>query len=163
MLDEQTQLSYRLFEYGANLKIEGYKYQWHNYPVNQMFGTHADLPAFMINIHTVKDSNDAKAYIARLVAFQEVFAQLIKNLKIREEKQIIAPKFVFPMVISDCKNILKGIPFEKNSKVKSTLLFASLALISKEYLPPSKVGSCMIGDMPSSRHRENLSVSGIRY
>ena len=42
-LDEQTQLSYRLFEYGANLKIEGYKYQWHNYPVNQMFGTHADL------------------------------------------------------------------------------------------------------------------------
>ncbi len=121
-LDEQTQLSYRLFEYGANLKIEGYKYQWHNYPVNQMFGTHADLPAFMINIHIIKDSNDAKAYIARLSAFDEVFTQLIKNLQIREEKGIIAPKFVFPMVISDCKNILKGMPFEKTSKDKSTLL-----------------------------------------
>ncbi len=138
MLDEQTQLSYRLFEYGAQLKIDGYQYQWHNYPVNQMFGTHADLPAFMINIHTVKDSNDAKAYIARLVAFQDVFTQLVKNLKIREEKQIIAPKFVFPMVISDCKNILKGIPFEKNSKVKSTLLEDFTTKIATLKLAPAQ-------------------------
>ena len=49
-LDEQTQLSYRLFEYGANLKIDGYQYQWHNYPVNQMFGTHAGRSAWVPNI-----------------------------------------------------------------------------------------------------------------
>ena len=144
-LDEQTQLSYRLFEYGAQLKIDGYQYQWHNYPVNQMFGTHADLPAFMINIHTIKDSNDAKAYISRLSGFDGVFTQLIKNLQIREEKGIIAPKFVFPMVISDCKNILKGIPFEKNSKEKSTLLEDFTTKVEGLKLSPTQTQSLVKG------------------
>ena len=120
-LDEQTRLSYRLFVQNTNLAIEGFSYRFHNYPVNQMFGYHSELPSFMINIHQVTDSSDAAAYISRLNAFDRFLGQLIVNLKDREAKGIIPPKFVFPMVIEDCKNIIKGAPFEKDSAA-STLL-----------------------------------------
>jgi len=121
-LDEATKLSYQLFEYSSNIEIEGYQWRLHNYPVNQMFGWHADLPAFLINIHLITDSSDAKAYISRLKATGKLVEQLISSLKEREEKGIIAPKFVFPMVIDDCKNLLAGKPFDATVKEKSTLL-----------------------------------------
>lgn len=50
-----------------------------------------------------------------------LFGQLVDNLKLREEKNIIPPKFVFPYVINDCKNVITGAPFEKG-KPASTLL-----------------------------------------
>lgn len=49
-----------------------------------------------------------------------VFEQLITGLEIRADKNIIAPKFVFPHVIDSSKNIIKGAPFEQGED--STLL-----------------------------------------
>lgn len=120
-LDEQTKLSYRLYVYNANLRLEGFKYRFHNYPVNQMFGYHSELPSFLINIHKITDTSDAEAYISRLRASYHFLDQLTANLKEREQKGIIAPKFVFPLVIEDCKNLLKGAPFDSDT-AKSTLL-----------------------------------------
>ncbi len=120
-LDEQTKISYRLFENDCNQQIDNFKWRFHNYPVNQMDGLHSSIPAFLINIHTVTNKNDAEAYISRLLGLPALFDQLIINVKIREEKNIIPPKFVFPYVITDCKNVLTGIPFEK-VKTSSTLL-----------------------------------------
>lgn len=37
---------------------------------------------------------------------------LIDGLKLREEKKIIPPKFAFPFIIADCKNVISGIPFQ---------------------------------------------------
>jgi uncharacterized protein (DUF885 family) len=50
-----------------------------------------------------------------------LFEQLIKNLKIREEKNVIPPKFVFPYVLSDCKNVISGEPFEKGKGMNPLL------------------------------------------
>jgi len=120
-LDENTKISYRLFEKNCNEKIDNFKWRFHTYPVNQMEGTHSAIPAFLINIHTVSNKKDAEAYISRLSGLSPLFDQLIVNLKIREEKNIIPPKFVFPYVLSDCKNIISGEPFEKG-KPENALL-----------------------------------------
>ncbi|MBX9853646.1 MAG: DUF885 domain-containing protein [Cytophagaceae bacterium] len=120
-LDNQTKLSYRLYEYNATLKIEGFKYRFYNYPVNQVFGLHAEASSFLINIHQVNDDKDAKDYLSRLSKINILFDQLISNIALRSQKGITPPKFVFKSVIQDCKNILKGAPFEKTS-VKSVLL-----------------------------------------
>jgi len=120
-LDDATKLSYQLWEYNANLEIEGYDWQYHNYPVNQMFGWHAELPAFLINIHQITDSSDAAAYVSRIAASGKFIEQLIQLLKEREDKGIIAPKFVFPMVIGDCKNLLIGKPFDPKAKENATI------------------------------------------
>jgi uncharacterized protein (DUF885 family) len=119
-LDEQTKVSYRLFKESSENDIEDYKWRFNDYPVNQMHCFHSQIPAFLINIHQITDSADAAAYISRLHGLGPLFDQVIEQMKIREEKGIVPPKFVFPMVIRDCENVLTGAPFETGEP--STLL-----------------------------------------
>ncbi|MDE3272210.1 DUF885 domain-containing protein [Pseudoalteromonas sp. G4] len=119
-LDATTQVSYDLMEQGLEQTISDFKWRHHTYPVNQMYGTHSMIPAFLINQHQITDVSDAKAYISRLNGVPTVFTQLEKDLETRAEKGIIAPKFVFPHVIDSSKNILKGAPFTTGED--STLL-----------------------------------------
>jgi uncharacterized protein (DUF885 family) len=112
-LDDQAKISYRLFEVQSQEHIDNFKWRFYDYPVNQMGGMHSEIPAFLINIHTVANKKDAEAYISRLLGINSLFDQLIINLKVREEKNVIPPKFVFPYVVSDCKNMMSGAPFEK--------------------------------------------------
>ncbi|MDW3208946.1 MAG: DUF885 domain-containing protein [Reichenbachiella sp.] len=119
-LDKMSKVSYDLFVANSEQQIDGFKYRLYNYPVNQMFGMHSGKPAFLINMHQITNKEDAEAYISRLNKLKTVFDQLIVNLKTREENGIVPPKFVFPRVISDSENILKGAPFTTGES--STLL-----------------------------------------
>ncbi|WP_042146450.1 MULTISPECIES: DUF885 family protein [unclassified Pseudoalteromonas] len=119
-LDDSTQVSYNLMKQNLEDTIADFKWRHYNYPVNQMFGTHSMVPAFLINQHQIANVSDAKAYISRLNGVTEVFSQLEKDLEVRAQKGIIAPKFVFPHVIDSSKNIIKGAPFESGED--STLL-----------------------------------------
>ncbi len=119
LLDEQTLLSYRLKKMELEQKIKYEKYRHYNYPVNQMHGIQAELPAFMLGMHQVGDEEDALAYISRLNAFTTKFNQVVDNLKIREAKGIVPPKFVFPHLYNDCNNIINaGNPTSENLFVK---------------------------------------------
>ena len=119
-LDEQTLISYDLLVQKLENKISDHKWRFHNYPVNQMFGLHSRIPAFLINQHSIKNVKEAQDYIARVKGAEELLAQLTIQLKHRAELGIIAPKFVFPHVIRDSKNILAGAPFEEGKD--STIL-----------------------------------------
>jgi uncharacterized protein (DUF885 family) len=55
---------------------------------------------------------DAEAYIARLRGFPKLFDQLLANLKLREEKGVVAPRFVFPLVLDACRKVIQGKPFD---------------------------------------------------
>ncbi|MDT0644894.1 DUF885 domain-containing protein [Zunongwangia sp. F363] len=120
-LNEKTRLSYKLYRQQQENAIEDYEYRFYDYPVNQMFGYHSQLPAFLINMHSIDSVSDAEGYISRLEAFPEVFEEIIENLKIREQNGVIPPKFVFDKVLDDSRNIIKGKPFMKSVEV-STLL-----------------------------------------
>jgi uncharacterized protein (DUF885 family) len=120
-LDPQTQLSWKLFENDVQQNAEGFRFRFHNYPVNQMFGWHSQTPTFLINIHRVDSVPDAEAYIARLNGIAKQADQVIANLELRAGKGIVPPKFVFPLVLDACKNVIKGRPFDQ-SETDSTLL-----------------------------------------
>ena len=111
-LDAQTAVSYALLEQKLQQEIDDFKWRHHNYPVNQMFGLHSQVPAMLINQQSIADEKEANDYISRVNGTNVLINQLIDQLKIREQKGIIAPKFVFPHVIRDSKNILAGAPFE---------------------------------------------------
>ncbi|NTS76435.1 DUF885 domain-containing protein [Catenovulum sp. SM1970] len=115
-LDENTQVSYRLLRQQLEEEIEDFKWRLYDYPVNQMFGYHSSVPSLLINQHSVDSKHDAQAYITRLNRIPNFFDQLIHGLEQRAEAGIIAPKFVFPHVIRDSQNILKGYPFEKDAE-----------------------------------------------
>ena len=121
-LDVQTKLSYKLLKQNLENEIADYQWRFHNYPVNQMYGVHSTTPSFLINQHQITNVEDAKAYISRLNGIKLRFEQLETALKVRADKGIIAPKFVFNYVISDSKNIIQGQPFTKG---KDSVLWAN--------------------------------------
>ncbi|WP_273024296.1 DUF885 domain-containing protein [Rheinheimera sp.] len=119
-LDETTRVSYLLMQQELQQELDDAKWRLYSYPVNQMFGTHSQVPSLLINQHSISSESDAKAYIARLNAVPALFTQLQQQLQKRADAGIIAPKFVFPMVISASENVIKGAPFDSGED--STLL-----------------------------------------
>lgn len=122
LLDGQTLLSYQLFTESLQNDINDYQWRYHSYPVNQMHGEHSMVPAMLINMHQVTDIKDANDYIARLVATTEFFNQLSDQIKVRADKNILPPKFVFAHVVRDSRNVITGLPFDKEATTDSTLL-----------------------------------------
>ena len=120
-LDEDTRLSYDLFRRRVQNEIDDYKYRFYDYPVEQMHGIHAELPAFLINMHRVDSIPDARAYISRLVGMEKVMNDVIEQLKLREQNGVVPPKFVFDRTLDASRNIIKGKPFT-NSAEASTLM-----------------------------------------
>ncbi|TLM73960.1 DUF885 domain-containing protein [Microbulbifer harenosus] len=120
-LDDATRLSLELAIRNLEQDIEGYQWRLHTYPVNQMYATHTGVASLLINQHRIDDISDAEAYIVRLNALPEHFQQLIANLKERADAGVIVPKFVFPYVISDGKNLITGAPYDDG---KDSTLYA---------------------------------------
>jgi len=119
-LDREALLSYKMYEKKLTDDIDDFQWRHHNYPVNQMFGVHSMVPSFLINIHQVTNEQDALAYISRLEKVDVLFNQLIEGLKVRRNKKITPPKFVYAHVIRDSKNVISGYPFDKGDD--STLM-----------------------------------------
>ena len=111
-LDSATQLSYDLFKQGLEEDIEDARWRLSNYPVNQMFGRHSRVVSLLINQHRIESLQDAENYISRLNKVTLNFDQLITGIEARTAANIIPPKFVFPHVIRDSKNIITGAPFD---------------------------------------------------
>ncbi|WP_394200186.1 DUF885 domain-containing protein [Shewanella waksmanii] len=111
-LDKQTKLSFDLLNARLSQAVEQHQWRHYSYPVNQMYGGHSFIASFLINQHQINELSDAEAYIARLKAVPSNLHQLTQALEVRAEKGIIAPKFVFPYVLSDSENIIIGAPFQ---------------------------------------------------
>jgi uncharacterized protein (DUF885 family) len=120
-LDENTRLSYRLFRQELENEIEDYEYRFYDYPINQMHGYHAELPAFLISMHKIDNVEDARNYISRLNGIPEAFEEIIKGMRLREQNGILPPLFVFERVLDASRNIIRGKPFA-TSRESSALL-----------------------------------------
>lgn len=120
-LNDETKLSYDLFKRQVTNEIDDYKYRFYDYPVEQMHGIHAELPAFLINMHRVDSIPDAKAYISRLVGIEKVMNDIIEQLKLREQNGIVPPKFVFDRTLDASRNIIKGKPFTKSAEASALM------------------------------------------
>ena len=102
--DRQTpsqRLSTHILDWYMSREIEGEKYQWHNYPVNQLFGVQNEFPSFMASQHRLLAPKDCEYYLQRLGAVGTKFDQLLESLRLREQKQILPPRFVVEEVLAE--------------------------------------------------------------
>ena len=120
-LDEDTRLSYDLYRRQVENEIDDYKYRFYDYPIEQMHGLHAELPAFLINMHRIDSVPDAKAYISRLTGIEKVMNDIIEQLQLREQNGVIPPKFVYDRTLDASRNLLKGRPFTKSTEASALL------------------------------------------
>ena len=100
-------LSTQILDWFMTREIEGEKYQWHNYPVNQLFGVQNEFPSFMANTHRLLAARDCEYYRQRLHAVDTKFDQLIESLKVREQKGILPPRFVVEKVLIEMKGFVE--------------------------------------------------------
>jgi len=101
-LDRQSpsqRLSTHVLDWFLERQVEGEKWQFHNYPVNQLFGVQNQFPSFMANTHRLLAKQDCEYYVMRLDAVPKKFDQLLESLKAREEKKILPPRFVVDEVL----------------------------------------------------------------
>ena len=106
-------LSTHVLEWFLQVQVEGEKWQWHNYPVNQLFGVQNQFPSFMANTHRLLNRKDCEYYLKRLDGLPKKFDQILEGLKIREEKQILPPRFVVEEVLKEMADFV-GTPVSEN-------------------------------------------------
>lgn len=108
-LDRQTtsqKLSTHILEWYVADQVEGEKWQFHNYPVNQLNGLQNQFPSFMANTHRLLAKKDCEYYVMRLNALPKKFDQLLESLRLREEKQILPPRFVVEEVLKEMSDFI---------------------------------------------------------
>jgi len=120
-LDKQSALTYRMWLNDNQQSIDNHKWKDYDYPVNQMFGSHTWFPTFLMNVHQITNEKDARAWIARVNKMDVKIDELIVQLENRTKKGIVAPKFVYPYVIDDCENLIKGYPFDRSDEINPLL------------------------------------------
>ncbi|SHF97692.1 Uncharacterized conserved protein, DUF885 familyt [Microbulbifer donghaiensis] len=112
-LEGQQAVSFDVLEYFLNNMVEGERWQYHNYPLNQMSGEQNELPEFLAEIHQITNVKEADYYLSRLSEVDRKFGQVLDGLKIREERNIIPPRFVIDSVLGEMRGFI-GVPVTEN-------------------------------------------------
>ena len=111
LLSPEDQLSYDLFVY-RNARSESlFPFREYGYVFDQMNGAQSEGPAFLINIHKVGSVADAEAYVSRLREMARYLDQSMEEAREGQALGVLPPRWVFPYVIADSKNVISGAPF----------------------------------------------------
>ncbi|WJG08014.1 DUF885 domain-containing protein [Aliiglaciecola sp. LCG003] len=119
-LDDHQLLSKEIALYLLDAGVAAEPYRFHDYPVNQLFGLQNEFPSFMDSQHQVNTVEDAENYVSRLKKSSVKFAQNMEGLLVREQKNIIPPRFVIDRVLEEMQAFVDAPPEEN-------ILYTSLA------------------------------------
>jgi uncharacterized protein (DUF885 family) len=99
-------LSTRILTWFIETQLEGERFRFHDYPVNQLFGVQSQTPDFLINQHRIADTRGAEDYLARLQEVPRKFDQVLEGLAMRESKGVIPPRFVIERVLTEMRGFV---------------------------------------------------------
>ncbi|MFT5138827.1 MAG: hypothetical protein ACI9H8_000514 [Lysobacterales bacterium] len=106
-LNDADLMSKRVMLSLLDLMVDGEKFRFHNYPVNQLFGVQNGFPSFMESTHQVGNVGDAEDYVIRLSKIGIKFDQVLEGLKHRENEGILPPQFVVTKVLEEMRNFVE--------------------------------------------------------
>ncbi len=97
-LTPDQQLSYDIYLYTLEDKVQGHEFMYHNYPLNHFINSYNfNLTTLLTELHPLDNRQDAEDYIQRLAQVETQVDQLLEGLAIREEMGIIPPDFIISM------------------------------------------------------------------
>jgi uncharacterized protein (DUF885 family) len=105
-LSPQDSLSFRLFDRLAKRSEAAFPFRELEYVFDQMNGAQSQLPAFLINIHSVANAEQAAAYVTRIQGLGAALDQLTAESRQRAEAGVMPPRWVYAYVLSDIDNLL---------------------------------------------------------
>ena len=107
------QVSTRVLTWFIQAQLDGERFRFHDYPVNQLFGVQSETADFLVNQHRIPDRRGAEDYLSRLGEFPRKFDQVLDGLVERERRGIVPPKFVIERVLVQMKGFA-GKPTKDN-------------------------------------------------
>ena len=111
-LSEGDRVSKQIAVSMMGVVVEGEKFRFHTFPVNQLFGVQNGFPSFMESTHQVNSVGDAEDYVSRLNAVGLKFDQVLEGLRHREELGIHPPQFVVTKVLEEMNAFVATPPEE---------------------------------------------------
>ncbi len=106
-------LSARVLAWFLESRVEGERFLFHDYPVEQLWGVQNQTPDFLINSHAITDRRGAEDYLSRLGEIGRKFDQVIEGLERRQQIGVIPPRFVIERVLSGMREFA-GKPIAEN-------------------------------------------------
>ena len=117
-------LSTRVLEWFIANQLDGERFRFHDYPVNQLAGVQSRTPDFLINVHRIGDVRGAEDYLARLGEVGRKFDQVLDGLVARERKGVVPPRFVIERVLVEMRAFAGHPTTSRDSRSDSTTLRA---------------------------------------
>ncbi|MEM9056181.1 MAG: DUF885 domain-containing protein, partial [Pseudomonadota bacterium] len=112
-LTEDEQLSIAVLKELLGDPVQGKRFRFHDYPVNQLFGLQNAIPRFLDTFHRVNTVEDAEHYISRLSKVDVKMDQNMEGILIREERGIVPPTFVIGKSVKIMQDFVDQ-PVEEN-------------------------------------------------
>ncbi|MGB3454803.1 MAG: DUF885 domain-containing protein [Litorimonas sp.] len=133
-LEDDARLSLELYRQTEERRIERAQWRMHGYPFNQMFGTHSDIPTFLLNQHRIDNEDDARAFVERLRGIPGKLDPVIERSAASFDMGISPPAFVYGHLLRDIGNITSGAPYD-DSGMENVVLNAFRTKMADADLP----------------------------
>ena len=102
------------------------------YPIFQQGGAYFSVPDFLNSAHTVRNTADAEAYLARLEAFARVLDEETEEQRAQAARGFLAPGWSLDLTLAQMRK-LRGQPAASSTMVKSLADRASAASIAGDW------------------------------
>lgn len=111
-LGPRARTQYDALVYELELLLERYRWRGHGYPINQIVGTHLEIPGRLAQGGPIVTASEADALLRDLVAVPELLAQLEAQLERQRELAGGLPSSLYPLLIEGSRQIISGAPFD---------------------------------------------------
>ncbi len=102
-LSPQQRLSNRVLDWFLQNQLDGERFRFHDYPVDQLWGVQNETPNFLINVHAIADRRGAEDYLSRLSEMARKYDQVIEGLQRRQQLGVLPPRFVIEHVLASMR------------------------------------------------------------
>jgi uncharacterized protein (DUF885 family) len=166
---EQDLLSHEVLRDTLKQRIENYKFNEFEMPVNQMDGPHlnlADMP-LAVPFDSVKQYED---YISRLHQIPRVFAQSEEVLRQGLKDQLMPVRFLLEKIPAQCQGVIaanpfllptKKLPASISAEDQQRLSKAITEAVANEVLPAYKEYGEFIATVYAPHGRDALSITSL--
>lgn len=109
-MTEKQRLSMQILDWYLEKQVLKHGMNMQEYVVNHIYGVQTQLPRFMLEVHKIKDLEDAENYLKRLEKFDDKFYQLKAGLDAREAAGYMLPAHILDRVIHDIQLFVQSEP-----------------------------------------------------
>jgi uncharacterized protein (DUF885 family) len=94
-LSQNDQVSYDVYEWYLDDRVQGHKFMYHNYPFHHFYASYHERLGLLFNgLHPLNTRQDVEDYITRLTLVDAQVDQLLEEIQLRTDMGVVLPKFI---------------------------------------------------------------------